>query len=134
MREEIHTYFVSCHAAVSMTVQRPDWTRLEKRPDTIGSFLIRDIDLNRMPSTLYTKLSKQEVRQLKRRVHSVETRIRNKTKFAEHLQNVKDLENETVAYPEWQLGTSVKWPKMAGSIHYRSSEINSGKRTERKLY
>ncbi len=93
-------YYVSSYVAASMVVQRAHWTRLEKHTGSIGSFLIRDIDLTKIHPNLCIKLFEHDAEQMRKRLHSVETRIQDRQKFEELLQNIETLENDTVGFPE----------------------------------
>ncbi len=101
LQSKVHEYYVSCHVAPSMTTPQTDWERLQKPRASIGCFLVSDIDLERMPPALYTKVAECDIRQMKKRIHSVETRINCREKYQELLEYIDDLNAVSVAKPEW---------------------------------
>ncbi len=100
MRVKTPLYFVSCHVAACMAMPKSDWTRLGKPIGSIGSFLIRDIDLDNIPQTLCKTPSAHDLKQMRKRVDSLETRIRDLNKFNAFLQSIESLRNDTLALPE----------------------------------
>ncbi len=101
IRNHEFLYYVSNYAATSMVTAKPDWEKLPTLKGSVGAFLLRDIDFCALPPTRYSKVSDEELRQMRRRIRSVETRIRNKDKVEDLFEAINSMENETVAFPDW---------------------------------
>ncbi len=75
MRSSRFSYRVSCHVAASMIIPKADWKRLPVPNESIGSFLLKEIDLNCFPPALCSKMPDKDLNEMKKRIHSVEARI-----------------------------------------------------------
>ena len=114
--KEGQRFTVSCRVGYKMTTPAQELQTLPFTDGSIGSFLMKEPDMTRIPAVNLKRITIVEANQYRMRIRSTESRIRSEEKVQSLLTEVDSLQCTSTAMSEWDFSELKKLQGVADLV------------------